>query len=436
MECKHIETPLFSVDVPIDWRVISQTPVNALLSDPSGALQVTLALVSASGEALAGYGQTATRDAHKPALEQREAQRVLERYITQRGPGRAAGKPLIQWRQQASHMACTSEFVVRPQRMSLLQRFTHRGAAVSWRYWGIVHHDTLLIIGCHGRQPIMERFRATLDQAIASVNITERRVLLGKPFTDAVLQLIRGEFPAAPVAVIDNNTIRVGGQPVNLATLHRRYLEQPDHLPEDVRSFVGRLLRRPRDPANAYPACRAHILPELYTSCPNALGGRQVVRQEWVNGLFIGYVLHSQTPVTTEHLARWGINEDALHDQAIENLVGCTQELTMEGNRSDGYTMLAFTRADRHNAVRILLPDFHRRLREHLGSTFYVAIPNHECLLAFSVENPEALTWIQAQIAGSYRKLILPLTEKLFLATADGIAGDASEGWGDDFGDA
>lgn len=432
MERKRLETSNFSMEVPAQWRIASQTPAQTIIVDAHETVQLTLALLPVGTPAGAA---NRTRNAEYfdagdtiSLAQQRAAQRTLEGYIAQRGPSAAARQSQLFWKQVASYATCSVELIERPPQKSWWHKFMSPAIANLWRFWAILRHDTLLIVSCHGRHEAMECQRAALEQAVNSICLTPSRVA-GKTFADAVLQLIRGEFPATPVAVIDNNTIRVGGQPVNLGSLHRRYLEQPAHLPEDVRSFFGRLLRRPRDPLAAYPACRTHILPEFYTSGPSTLAGQSVVRQEWVNGLYIGYTLHQRASVTTEHLRRWGIDEDALHAQAVENLIACTQDLTMEGNRFDGYTMLAFTQIDPRNAARVLLPDFHRRLREHLGTTFYAAIPSHECLLAFSTENAEALAWVRAQISGSYRRLTLPLSEKLFLVTPDGIAGDAGEDW-------
>ena len=73
---------------------------------------------------------------------------------------------------------------------------------------------------------------------------------------------------------------------------------------------------------------------------------------------------------------------------------------------------------------RLLLVHF---LREHLGQTFFAAIPTQEFLLAFSTTNDEILSKVRQQIAADYSRAKNPISPKLFLVTPDGITGDPTE---------
>jgi hypothetical protein len=69
----------------------------------------------------------------------------------------------------------------------------------------------------------------------------------------------------------------------------------------------------------------------------------------------------------------------------------------------------------------------HRKLREHLGMTFYAALPSREFLLAFSTVREDVLVRVRQQIAADYSRAKEGLSQKIFLVTPDGIAGDSSE---------
>jgi uncharacterized protein YtpQ (UPF0354 family) len=76
---------------------------------------------------------------------------------------------------------------------------------------------------------------------------------------------------------------------------------------------------------------------------------------------------------------------------------------------------------DGFDATRILLPTLHSRLREHLGSPFVAGIPNRDILLCFR-DDEETVERLKKQIADDYIKMPHPITDKLLLVTADGIA--------------
>ena len=160
---------------------------------------------------------------------------------------------------------------------------------------------------------------------------------------------------------------------------------------------------------------------------------RTVVHEDWINGLAIGYVLEegesierepAQRTIVHADLARWGIDEEELHEQAVQNLVLYSREHSMQGQRAEGFMMLRLANPDRHNAARILLPELHRKLREHLGTTFYAAMPARDILIAFSSADEEMLAHLRRDLEHDYRNAERPLSPKVFQVTPDGIAGD------------
>jgi len=83
--------------------------------------------------------------------------------------------------------------------------------------------------------------------------------------------------------------------------------------------------------------------------------------------------------------------------------------------------LILFQTLDGYDASRVLLPDLHERLREHLGSPFSAGIPNRDILLCF--RNEEAtVSRLRPQIERDYEQMPHQITSKLLLITADGIA--------------
>jgi hypothetical protein len=186
--------------------------------------------------------------------------------------------------------------------------------------------------------------------------------------------------------------------------------------------------------ALSWEVARDLVMPQLVpTAALDTTAMSGVMRQTWVQGISIIYMIDgpaARRPVLFRDCATWNIDLETLHAAALENLNESSHALTMEGGKGDGYTMLAFPSADPYNAARILLPGLHARLRTHLGSSFMVAIPNQEFLLAFSIQNPAMEETLKAQIASDFHNRPHALSDQLFVMTADGIAGDAGD-WAD-----
>jgi hypothetical protein len=266
------------------------------------------------------------------------------------------------------------------------------------------------------------------------MRLPETDLLLGRHFADTVVSLARSYFPELTLAVIDDAHLRCGSQPVSLTPLHQRYLASPEDLPIHVKSFFAEVQGElpAAEVAEQWVWARRHVLP-TFVKTASAVG---LAHQPWVNQLSIGYLLEdagsdseggADRAITKADVKRWNIDEELLHEQALKNLVMRSHEHAMEVHKSEGYTMLLLVAPEKHNAVRLLLPELHSILREHLGTTFYAAIPTHEFLLAFSTVNMEILGRVREQIAADHARSKHPISPKIFLVTPDGIAGDPGE---------
>jgi len=305
-----------------------------------------------------------------------------------------------------------------------------------WRYWAVLNPHLLVLATCNGKPAALEKQRQFIDRLIASIQLPKHDILIGRRFTETVVSLARSWFPETAVVVIDDAHLQFGSQNVSLVNLHRRYLASPDELPTQVRAFLTAV--QGDLPASAIAGAWAHarerIMPVFLTRAALNNASGRVVNEEWINGLYITYVLGDDSasptrerPITLDDIARWKVPADDLHEQAMHNLIVHSHEHIMEGRKSEGYTMLGLANADRHNATRILLPELHRKLREHLGTTFYAAMPTREVLLAFSITDEDVLGRVRREIADDFHRSSDGLSPKLFLVTPDGIAGDPAD---------
>ncbi len=107
----------------------------------------------------------------------------------------------------------------------------------------------------------------------------------------------------------------------------------------------------------------------------------------------------------------------------MENLVRRSQQMTAHAaqDESGRINLILFQTMDGYDASRVLLPNLHDRLREHLGSPFAAAIPNRDILLCFRNDD-DTVERLRDQIAADHQKMPHGVTDKLLLITQDGIA--------------
>jgi hypothetical protein len=423
----------FHLELPSGWVVQHPNAGTLLLQDPDSKINVTLLAVS---KAVEGTARSQSRGA-APVEARIELQKWIEtqRHVQVRqAPRLISGAP---------YPTATTEGLQQRRNVNgpwyrrLISRLKRgRRRLLLWRFWGILNPHLMILANCYGQPPALEKQRATIDRMIASIRLPEHELLMGRPFAEAVASLSRSCFPRAAVSVIDETHLQFGPLRVALGPLHRRYLAHPEELSSQVRAYL--MQAQEAAPASTmggtWMRAREHVMPIFLTEKNLAEAGEAVVREEWINGLAIGYVLEEESAdqgeeparrvITQMDLTRWHKDSQELHGQALHNLVLRSREQIMEGRRADGLLMLRLAHPDRHNAARILLPELHQKLREHLGATFYAAMPAADILVAFNSSDAEILTHLRRDLEHDFRSAREPLSPKFFQVTPDGIAGD------------
>ncbi len=247
-------------------------------------------------------------------------------------------------------------------------------------------------------------------------------------FLNDVLELVARKFPLVKVARGQASfSLAVNGQSASLENVYRVSVLRPDETSKYVERWIVELLRASEgtpDAREPFDTVRERILPMIAPDPSDII--QQAVTQPLINGLSVAYVVdqdRSVSYVTQQRLAQWGIPIDDLHAAALENLTAHSQELEAHAAQDEqgGIYLILFQTMDGFDASRVLLPSLHEKLRGHLGSPFFAAIPNRDILLCFRNDD-ETLAKLRPQIESDFRRMPHELTDKILLITADGIA--------------
>lgn len=249
-------------------------------------------------------------------------------------------------------------------------------------------------------------------------------------FVQQVLKVVKDRFPVAKVTRAQQPfSLMINGQLASLENLYRSSVLQPQHASSLIEQWILEIIRTSEgtpDLTAGYDELADRIMPLVLSEGSMGPVGAGMVFQPLIAGLMVAYAIDSQRSlmyVSRQAFERWGVSLEQVHDQAIENLVSRSQAIAAHAAQDqDGQiNLILFQTMDGYDASRILLPTLHERLREHLGSPFAAAIPNRDILLCFRNDSL-TVERLREQISKDFQQMPHPVTDRLLLVTADGIA--------------
>jgi uncharacterized protein YtpQ (UPF0354 family) len=166
---------------------------------------------------------------------------------------------------------------------------------------------------------------------------------------------------------------------------------------------------------------RREIFPFIRPDMMGAEKGR-LVKSEWLADLSIAYVIRIPSGfryITETDLGRWGIDSGELHAQAMVNLARLTTSAAMPEIPDGTLPFVMVTAGDNMEASRILDPRLYGQFAETLGGPFIAAIPSRDALILFPNEK-DLRRSLQQTVRKDYESSAYPITDRLFLVTADG----------------
>lgn len=247
-------------------------------------------------------------------------------------------------------------------------------------------------------------------------------------FVNDVLEHVGRKFPLVKISRAQQPfSMSVNGNVASLENLYRIANLRPQETQRQVERWIVELLRAAEgtpDLDGSFDSLKHRILPMVVPDSGDR--HRLAVCQPLIDGLAIAYGLDNDRTiayVTTPRLQKWGVELDALHETAMENLLERSESINASAAQNDSgdIYLIIFQTLDGYDASRILLPNLHEKLREHLGSPFAAAIPNRDILLCFR-NDEQTVEKLSPQIQNAFAQMPHELTDQLMLITADGIA--------------
>ena len=294
-------------------------------------------------------------------------------------------------------------------------------------FWIVAGGD--LVLFASSQVPAAERARwnPQFERLMASLEITRDDELLMRKVSDQVMRRMRQAHPEQNYEWHEDS-IRGRDHRVNLGNVHREVLAAPQRQYEIIGRFVEAL-----DVSSAVPFGHElweevfdKVLPVLkpldYVKAQGPAS--RIVNTEWLSDLHTVYAIRGKLLrfITEWDLTRWHIDMPGLRRQAIQNLALLPWPDRLEGSREPGGgRLIVVTANDGFDSSRLLHPDLHHLFSGPLGSPFLAGIPDRDTLIAFS--NDRGLKGrIARQIHEDYLKSPHPITARLFLVSAGGIA--------------
>jgi uncharacterized protein YtpQ (UPF0354 family) len=248
-------------------------------------------------------------------------------------------------------------------------------------------------------------------------------------FAQEVIDIVRKRFPLAKIArAPEPFSMRLNGRVVPLESLYRSYMLRPDTMEYQVQRWIVELIRADEgapDRDAPFSELRDRIMP-IVVSADKPTVHQGILTQPVVEGLNVSYVIDGDKTIAhipAGQLDKWNIDVDELHEVAMNNLMAKSENIAAEAAQDEEgrVNFLLFQTGDGYDSSRLLLPNLHERLREHLGSPFLAAIPNRDILLCFRI-GTDSVDRIRKQVAEDFLKMPHQVTDKLFIVTPDGLA--------------
>lgn len=312
-------------------------------------------------------------------------------------------------------------------------RDAETGALESGRYWVLVR-DAVVACAAHtwpraGDAP-SDGERDEVEGMLVSIVLRPPAALPLDGFAGLVADAINEARPDLLAKAALHGVVLLEGVDghVQLENQWRQCGGHPDAV-EPLADAIVESIATSLEEARAAPSLeqvRPHLRPILKTEDFLASAPMALVSRPFVGALIVCYVVDSPRTVryvTRDWLERWTIGEDALHDFAVENLAAATRDLPMQAaGRGDGRVeLLCYETQDGYDASRVLLPDLLERLREHLGPSYLVGVPNRDFFIAFRDE-PDLVAHCRTVVAEHARTMPYPLCAGLLRVVRDGVA--------------
>jgi uncharacterized protein YtpQ (UPF0354 family) len=221
---------------------------------------------------------------------------------------------------------------------------------------------------------------------------------------------IRAAFADCDVAIGEDRLVveRNGRlQPFDLERLTAAYRQAPAELDVLLTNLVSAISAPPPERTlSDFERLRSRILPMLKPAgLLNEADRRGLPRpaaRPFLAELIITYVIEEPQRLVylnENHLERWAIGAQHLHEAALPNLQQRTIDrarFTISGDAAQ--PLIVASSGDAFDATRILLPELLENWQRHMPGNLLLAVPHRDLLLAFSDDDGDVVERIAAQV--------------------------------------
>ena len=296
-------------------------------------------------------------------------------------------------------------------------------------YWIIAGGDVVLFASTQVPPAERDVWNPPFYKLMASLQITRDDEMLVRKVANEVLAQLKKSHPDQEFD-FDADKIKGKNQVVYLSNLMREVRaakpERRDHI---ITHFVE-TLSQPTATDFGYEVweeVRGNIVPVLkprdYVKAEGPT--RHFLITEWLADVLICYAIRSKNMfrfVTGWDVNRWGLTAEALHEQAIANLVALSWPKQLMGARTKGEGRIIVVDTDDNLASsRLLHPDLYKMFSGPLGSPFMAGIPCRDTLVLYS-NRRELKQRTARKLKKDHGASAYPITAQPFLVTRDGIA--------------
>jgi len=213
----------------------------------------------------------------------------------------------------------------------------------------------------------------------------------------------------------------------DLGNFYSAYTRDPALLDTIVRNFVMAALGvTPDREVSDFAALADRVYPMLKPIALLATVRERnlpmLAYRQFLADLIVAYVIDEQRSVAfinEDHLERWGVGVQEVHERAIENLRRRTLEHVDYMTAGEGEQRLyIFNSSDGYDATRLLLSDVLVTWARTLPGHLVIGIPNRDFLIGFSDANPDILERIAQQVQSDAAGREYGLTDQLFTLEA------------------
>lgn len=209
---------------------------------------------------------------------------------------------------------------------------------------------------------------------------------------------------------------------IDLTNFFESYERNPGQLDAVAQTFARVLLGElPARTESDYNELAERIYPML-KKVELLVGVRErklpmIAYREFLADLIITYVIdeqHSVSYINEDHLDRWNLSVQDIHEQSIDNLRRRTTLVDAVGVGEGEQRLFIFNSGDGYDATRLLLIDLLQGWQRKVRGSLIIGIPNRDFLIAFGDADPDILQNIAIQVQSDAAQRDHGLTDQLF----------------------